>query len=57
MPNVVIMMVMEGCKFFKVYQNLITTSPFFFFFSYLVIFYHVKTHLWMIMMESTIVIV
>ncbi len=44
------------CKFFKVYQNLVTMSPFFVFF-YLDPFYHVKTHLWMIMMESVIVIV
>jgi hypothetical protein len=32
------------CKFFKVYQNLITKSPFF------GLFYHVKTHVWMIVM-------
>jgi hypothetical protein len=45
-----------GSKFFKVYQNLITVSSFFNFF-YLVRFYHVKTHLWMIMMEFWIVMV
>jgi hypothetical protein len=43
-------------KFFKVYQNLVTTSPFSLFFTYSY-FYHVKTHLWMIMMESRIIIV
>ncbi len=32
-----------GSKFFKVYQNLVTSSPFFVFF-YLIFFYHVKTH-------------
>jgi hypothetical protein len=42
-------------KFFNVYQNLVTTSPFLSF--YLVFFYHVKTHLWMIMMESKIIMV
>jgi hypothetical protein len=45
-----------GCKLFKVYQNLVATSPFFVFFTYSY-FYHVKTHLWMIMMESIIIIV
>jgi hypothetical protein len=44
----------HGCKFFKVYQNLVTTSPFFVFFTYF--FNHVKIHLWMIMMDSKIVI-
>jgi hypothetical protein len=41
----------HGSKFFKVYQNLDTTSAF------AVFFYHEKTHLWMIMMESRIVMV
>jgi len=45
----------HGCKFLKVYQNLVM-SPFFILF-YLIFFYHVKTRLWMIMMESIIVIV
>ncbi len=49
-------MFMKGSTFFKVYQNLITTLLFFCLF-YLIIFYHVKTHLWMIMMEFGIVMV
>jgi len=45
----------RSSKFFKVYQNLIIVSLFL---SFLPInFYHVKTHLWMIMMESKIVMV
>ncbi len=42
---------MDRFKFFKVYQNLVTTSPFSIF------SYHVKTHLWMIMMEPKIIMV
>jgi hypothetical protein len=42
---------MKWVQVLKVYQNLVTTSLF------LVFFYHLKTHLKMIMMESKIVIV
>jgi len=45
-----------GSKFFKMYQNFVTMLSFFVFF-YLVLFYHVKTHLWMIMMKSIILMV
>ncbi len=48
--------VIVRCNFFKVYQNLVTTSPFFNLF-YLVFFNHVKAHLWLIMMKSKIVMV
>jgi hypothetical protein len=47
---------LHGCKFFEVYQNLVIVSPFLFIFN-LVFIYHVKTHLWMIMMEYKILIV
>jgi hypothetical protein len=49
--NLSLVFCIDGCKLFKVYQNLVTTSPFSIF------FYHVKTHLRMIMMESIIAIV
>jgi hypothetical protein len=42
-------------QIFKVYQNLITMSPFLSFLPSP--FYHVKTHLWMIMVECRIVMV
>jgi hypothetical protein len=45
-----------GFRFFKVYQNCDTMSSLIFFFN-LVFYYHVKTNLWMIMMESRIVVV
>jgi len=45
-----------GSKFFKVYQILAIMSPFFW--SFLPsFFYHVKTRLWMIIMESKILMV
>ncbi len=44
------------CKFYKVYQNLVTTS-FFLGLFYLIFFYHVKTYLWMSMIELRIIIV
>jgi hypothetical protein len=43
-----------GFKFFKVYQNLVISLFLYFLPNF---FYHVKTHLWMIMMESKIVMV
>jgi hypothetical protein len=46
-----------GSKFFKVYQNLVTMFPFFGSFLSNPFFNHVKTHLWMTMMEFKIVIV
>ncbi len=52
-PNFFI--VPHGSKFFKVYQNLVTTSHILFF--PLILFGHVKTHLWMIIMESRILMV
>jgi hypothetical protein len=45
------------CNFLKVYQNLVTIYVTFFCLFHLAPFYHLKTHFWMIMMESRLVMV
>jgi len=45
----------KGSKFFKVYQNLVIRHLFLSFLPNP--FHHLKTHLWMIIMESKIVMV